>query len=162
MINLRHGRDGALAAAARIALLDAHGRRNAGDEVNVRPGELLDKLPRIDVHRIQKAALPFRKQQVERERAFARTADPGDDNEFVAWNFKREVFEVVLACAVNGNGGWRMEVGSWSRSAVQRQMFSILWLPSSIFSVLRQDALQKPARVARPASRHTGRFLQSV
>ena len=91
MINLRDGRHRALAAAAAVALLDADRRRNAGDEVHVRPRQLLDELPRIDVHRIEKPALAFGEQQVKRQRALARTADAGDDHELVARNGEREV-----------------------------------------------------------------------
>ena len=59
MINLGDGGDGAFSAAAAGALLDADGRRNAGDQIHIRPGELLDELPGINVHRIEKPPLAF-------------------------------------------------------------------------------------------------------
>src|SRR5262249_8123390 len=59
VVNLGDGRHGALAAAAGVALLDAHRGRDAGDEVRVRPRKLLDELPRVNVHRIEKASLAF-------------------------------------------------------------------------------------------------------
>lgn len=71
MMDLGHGGHGALAAAARIALLDADGGRNSSDQIHIRPGELLDELPGIGAHGIEKPALAFGEQQVEGERAFA-------------------------------------------------------------------------------------------
>ena len=99
MINLGHRRHGALAAATGIALLDADRRRQTGDQIHVGPRKLFYELPRIDVHRIKKAPLPFGKNQIKRERAFARATDAGDDDELVAGNFQRDVLEVVLARA---------------------------------------------------------------
>jgi len=92
MINLGDGGDGALAAAATVALLDADGGRDAGDEVHVRAGELLNELAGVDVHRIEEAALALGEKEVEGERAFAGTADAGDDDELVARDGEREVF----------------------------------------------------------------------
>src|SRR5439155_10473319 len=103
-IKLGDRRDGALAAAARIALLDADGRGYAGDEVHVRPGHLLDELPRVGVHRIEETALAFCKEQVERECAFARTADACDHNEPAAGDGDGKVFQIVFARAVNADG----------------------------------------------------------
>src|SRR5207302_3666625 len=64
VINLRNRRHRAFAAAATGALLDADRRRNAGNEVHVRPRKLLDELPGIEVHRIEKSPLSLGKQQV--------------------------------------------------------------------------------------------------
>ena len=91
MINLGDGGDGALAAAARNALLDADRRRNAGDQVHLRPRQLLDELAGIDIHRVQEAALPLGKQQVKGQRAFARSADARDDHKLVARDGQRDV-----------------------------------------------------------------------
>ncbi len=113
MINLRDGRHRAFAAAARGALLDTDGRRNAGDEINVGPRHLLDELPGIDVHRIEKAPLAFVEQEIERQRAFARTAHASYDDEFVSRDFEREVFEIVFARAGDGNGGQRRKMEKW-------------------------------------------------
>ncbi len=71
MVNLSYGGYRALAAPAAGALLDADGRRYPGDEVHVGAGELLDELPRVHIHRIQKPALPFGKEEIEGQRAFA-------------------------------------------------------------------------------------------
>ena len=92
MIDFGDRGDGALAATATGALLDADRGRNAGDEVDIGPGELLDELAGISVHRIQKAALSFGKQKIEGKRALARTADACDDDKLVARNRQRDIF----------------------------------------------------------------------
>src|SRR5947207_11424908 len=71
MVNLSNGRDGALAAATAGTLFDANGGRNAGDEIHVRARELLDELPCIKAHRIEKTPLAFGEDQVESQSAFA-------------------------------------------------------------------------------------------
>ena len=73
MINLRDGRDRRFAAAARDALLDGHARRQTLDKIDIGFFELLDKLPRVGRHAVEKAALAFRKEDVERERRFPRS-----------------------------------------------------------------------------------------
>src|SRR5207247_2269471 len=101
--------DRAFAAAPAGALLDAHGGRDAGDEIDVGPGELLDELAGVSVHRIQKAALPLGKEQIEGEGAFARPAHPGNNHELVSRNDEREVLQIVLPRAINGDRifyGW--------------------------------------------------------
>ena len=103
MINLRHRGDGAFAAAARLALLDAHRRGNAGDQIHLRPRQLLDELAGIEVHRIQKAPLPLGEEQVKGQRALARTAHAGDDDEPVARNRQRDIFQIMLARALDGD-----------------------------------------------------------
>ena len=101
---LRDGGDGALAAAATGALLDAHRRRDAGDQIHVGPRQLLDELARIEIHRIEKTALAFGEQKIKRQRAFTRTAHARNDDQFVAWNFQRKILEVVFARAADGDG----------------------------------------------------------
>ena len=101
MINFRHGGDGRFAAAARDALLDRDAWRQTFDQIDVRFLELLDELPRIGRHRIEKSALPFREKNIERERRFSRTAQAGDDDHLIARNFDIDVFEIVFARAVN-------------------------------------------------------------
>ena len=74
MVNLGDGRDGRLAATARDALLDGDARRDAFNEIDVRFLQLLDELPRIRRHAVEKTALSFREQDIERDRGFARAA----------------------------------------------------------------------------------------
>ena len=101
MINLRDSGDGALAPAPRDALLDAHRGRNAGDQVHLGPRQLLDELPGVSVHRVQKTALSLRKQQVKGQRAFARSAHARDHHELVARDGQRNVLQVVFARPVD-------------------------------------------------------------
>ncbi len=53
MINLGGGGDGAFAAAARDALLDVDGGRQAVDGADVGPGHWLDELPGVGVERVE-------------------------------------------------------------------------------------------------------------
>ena len=64
-----------------MALLDADGGRNAGDQIHLRAGQLLDELAGIEVHRVQKSPLPLGKEQVKGQRALAGAADAGDHDE---------------------------------------------------------------------------------
>ena len=89
MINLRHGRDGRFSAAARDALLDRDARRHAFDQIDIRFFQLLDELPRIGRHAVEKTALPFGEKNIERDRRFPRTAQAGDDHHLVARNLER-------------------------------------------------------------------------
>ncbi len=89
--------------AARRALLDAHGGRKPLDQIDVGPRELFDKLPRVRVHRIEEAPLAFGEEQIEGERALARTAHAGDDDELVAGNGERKIFQIMLARSVDGD-----------------------------------------------------------
>ncbi len=74
MINLRDRGHGRFTAAARDALFDRNRRRKALDQIDIRLFELLNKLPRVGRHAVEKAALPFREQNIECERRFTRAA----------------------------------------------------------------------------------------
>ena len=104
MIDLGHGGDGRFAAAARDALLDRDARRQAFDQIDIRLFELLDELPRVGRHAVEKAALAFGKENIEGEGRFAGAAQAGDDHHLVARNIERDVLEIVLARAVNADG----------------------------------------------------------
>ena len=69
----------------------------------VGPRELLHELPRVSVHRIQKTPLPFGKEKIKGQRAFARTTHTSNNHEAIAWNLQREVFEIMLACATHSD-----------------------------------------------------------
>src|SRR6185436_17994171 len=62
----------------------------------------------VGAHRIEETALPFRKNNIERERALAGATYAGDDDEFSARDRDREIFEIVLARADNRDRviGW--------------------------------------------------------
>ena len=91
MINLRHSCDGRFAAAARDALLDGDARRQAFDKIDIGFFELLDKLPRIRRHAVEKTALPFREQDVKRDGRFSRAAQAGHDHHLIARNVEGDV-----------------------------------------------------------------------
>ncbi len=101
MINLRDGGDGRFSAAARDALLDGDGGRQAGDQIHVGLFELLDELPRVRRHAVEEPALAFGEEDIERERRFARAAEAGDDDHLVARNRERDVLQIVLARAAD-------------------------------------------------------------
>ena len=71
MINFGHCRDCRFAATARNALLNRHTGRQPADQINIGFFELLNKLPRVGRHAVEKAALSFGEQDVEREGRFA-------------------------------------------------------------------------------------------
>jgi len=71
MIDLGDGGHRAFAATPRVALLDADGWRYSRDQINIGPDELLDKLPGVGVHRIEKTPLAFGKKKIERQCALA-------------------------------------------------------------------------------------------
>ena len=103
VIDLGDRGDGALPAAARDPLLDGDRRRHAGDQVHIGLLHLLDEGARIDGHAVEEAPLAFGKDEVEGERRFARAAQAGDDDELVARDVERDVLEVVLARAADGD-----------------------------------------------------------
>ena len=92
-----------ITAAARMALFDADGRGNAGDQIHLRPGQLLDELPGIDIHRIQEPALAFGKEQIKGQRAFARPTQTGDNDELIARDGQGNILEIVFARAMDGD-----------------------------------------------------------
>jgi hypothetical protein len=77
--DLRDRGHGRLARAARDALLDRDGRRDAGQTVDGRPRELLHKLPGVRGHRFHETPLALGEDDVESERGFARAGDTRDD-----------------------------------------------------------------------------------
>lgn len=104
VVYLCDGSDGAFAAAAAGTLFDADGGGQAGDEIDIGAGHLLDELAGVGVHGVEKAALTLGEEEVESEGAFARAADARDDNEFVARDGNGEIFEVVFARPDDADG----------------------------------------------------------
>src|SRR5262249_52535325 len=68
MINLRNRRDSRFASATRYTLLDRNGRGQSAHQINIWFFELLHELPRIRRHAVEKPALSFGEQDVERDR----------------------------------------------------------------------------------------------
>ena len=104
MVDLGDGGDGRFAAAAGHSLFDGDRRREPGDEIDIGALQLLDELPGVDGHAVEEPALALGKEDVKRERALARTAQAGDDDELIARNLQRDVLQIVLARAVNADG----------------------------------------------------------
>ena len=65
MVNLGDRGDGRFSAAARDPLFDRDGRRKTFDQIDVRLFQLLDELPRVGRHAVEKAALSFGKEEIE-------------------------------------------------------------------------------------------------
>ena len=92
MINFGHRCDGRFAAAARHPLFNRHSRRQSADQIDIGLFELLDELPRIRRHAVEKPALSFGKQDVERERGFAGAAQASDHYELFSRDLDANVF----------------------------------------------------------------------
>jgi ATP/maltotriose-dependent transcriptional regulator MalT len=99
--DLGDGGDGRFAGAARHALFDGHGGRNAAHAVDGRPGQLLHELPCVRRHRFHEAPLALGKHDVEGEGRFARAGYAGDDVELPVGDREREILQVVFAGAEN-------------------------------------------------------------
>jgi len=84
-------------------LLDRNRRRQALDHVDVGLVHQLQELPRIGRQAFDVAALAFGVQRVERQRRLARTRQPGDHHQLVAWNVQVDVLEVMGAGAADAD-----------------------------------------------------------
>ena len=104
MVDFRNCSHGALATAATGALLDTDGGRNAGNEIDIRAGKLLDELAGIKTHGIQEPPLSLGKEQIEREGAFARSADASHHDKAAARDTQRKIFKIMLTRTIDGNG----------------------------------------------------------
>src|SRR6266404_179863 len=104
MVNFGYRRYSRFASTARDSLLNRHTRRQPADQIDIGLFELLDELPRIWRHAVEKAALTFGKQDIERESRFAGTTQTGDHYKLLPRNFNVDVFEIVLQRAVNLDG----------------------------------------------------------
>src|SRR6516162_1505480 len=103
MVDLRDCGNRALAATTAGPLFDTDGRWDAGDEVHVRTGQLLHELPGISVHRIQEPTLALSEEKIKCQCALAGAANAGHDHESLARDTQREVLQVVLPRAMNGD-----------------------------------------------------------
>jgi hypothetical protein len=87
---------GGLAPAARQALLDGHGGRDAVHRIHLGPACGLHDAAGVGVERFKVAALAFVEQDVERQRGLARAADARHHVELATRNVHAQVLEVVL------------------------------------------------------------------
>ena len=101
IVNLGRGGDDGARIGARPALLDGDGRRKPLDEIHIRLFHLIQKLPRVSRERLDIFALALGVNGVKGQRRFARTAQPGDDDQFVARDGEAEVLQIMLARAAN-------------------------------------------------------------
>ena len=85
-------------------LLNADGRRQAGQVIDVGLLQLAEELPGVARQRFDVAALPLGIERVEGQRTFARTADAGEDDQLVARQIEVDVAQVVFAGAANDDG----------------------------------------------------------
>jgi hypothetical protein len=111
VIDLGHCPDRRARVPARALLVDADGRAEAVDLVDIRLLHLTQELPRVGAERLDVAALPLRVDRVEGEAALAASRQPGDHDQPVARHLHVEVFEVVLARAAHDDpvGGHRVD-----------------------------------------------------
>ena len=103
-MDFRDSGHGALSAAPRIALLDAHGWGQARDQIDIRLAHLLDVLPGVRAHRIQEPPLALREKKVKGQRALARAAHPRDDHKFIARHAQGYVLQIVLTRSKDADG----------------------------------------------------------
>ncbi len=94
--DLGGGAHGGFAPAARQALLNRHGGRDAIHGIHLGPPGGLDDAAGVGVERLQVTALAFVEHNVKRQRGFARAADAGNHVELAVRNLHAQVFQVVL------------------------------------------------------------------
>ena len=104
VVDLGDGADGGARVAAGRLLLDADGRRQAAEVIDVRLLELAEELAGVGRQRLDVAPLSLGVERVEGQRAFARAADAGEDDELVARQVEVDVAEVVFAGAADDDG----------------------------------------------------------
>ncbi len=99
VVDLRDRADRRPRVARRRLLVDRDRRRQALDRVHVRLVHLPEELARVRAQRLDVAALALRVDRVEGQRRLTGPRQAGDDDERVARQLDRHVFEVVLPCA---------------------------------------------------------------
>src|SRR4029434_6483549 len=80
MVKLSKRGDRRFASATSYTLFDGDRRGQSAHQINIWLFELLDELPRIRRHAVEKPALSLGEQDVERDRRFAGAAQPGDNH----------------------------------------------------------------------------------
>ena len=103
VVDFRDRGDGAARILAAGPLVDRHRRLQALDQIDVGPLQLMQKLPGVDRQAFDILPLAFGIQRVERQRAFARTAGAGDDDQPIAGNVEIDVLQIMDPRAANPN-----------------------------------------------------------
>ncbi len=96
MVDLCEGCHGGASAAPGELLLHGNGGRNALDPVHVRLGHGLNVLAGIGGQALQEPSLPFGEEDVKGKGGLARAAGPGDHDDLVSGDGKRDFLQVVL------------------------------------------------------------------
>ena len=104
IVNFGDGADGGARIAAGGFLLNADGRRQTGEVIDIRLLQLAEKLPGITGQRLDVAPLAFGVERIEGQRTFARPTDAGKDDELVARQVEIDVAEIVFAGAADDDG----------------------------------------------------------
>ena len=104
VVDLGDGADGGARVAAGRLLLDADGRRQTAEVIDVRLLELAEELARVGRQRLHITPLSLRIERVEGQRRLARSAHAGEDDEAVARQVEVDVTEVVFARAADDDG----------------------------------------------------------
>ena len=110
VVDFSDGADRGARVAARGLLFQRDGGGKSFDLVDVRLVHLREELAGVGGKGFHIPALAFRIDDVERECGFARSRRAADDHKFVAGDVEREVLEVVLARALDMDGGMTHEV----------------------------------------------------
>ena len=76
-------------------LVDRDRRLQALDQIDVGPFQLMEELPGVDREAFDVLPLPFGVERVEGQRALARAAGAGDDDEPVAGDIEVEILQIV-------------------------------------------------------------------
>ena len=86
-----------------MMLIQANGWRETFDQINISLWKLLEELSRINGKAFHVLTLAFRKDRVNRKRAFSTPTPTRNHHQFVSWNFNRDVFKIMSTCSMNGN-----------------------------------------------------------
>ncbi len=101
VVDLGDRADGGAGVAGGRLLVDGDGRRQALDEVDVGLVHLPEELPGVGRERLDIAPLTLGEDGVEGQAGLTRAGEPGEDDEGVSRQVKRDVLEVVFAGATN-------------------------------------------------------------
>ena len=97
IVDFRDGADGRAGIFVGRFLLDGHYGAQSRDFVDIGAFHRPDELAGIGRERLHVAALSFGIDGIERQRRFARTAQSGDNHQFMTWNFEVHIFQIVNA-----------------------------------------------------------------
>jgi hypothetical protein len=111
VVNFRNRPHRRARVVRRRLLLDRDRGRQAFDQVDVRLFHELQELPRVRRQRFDVAALAFRVERVERERALAGARKAGNDDQPVARQIEIDVLEIVRPRAADANVFHTMDLG---------------------------------------------------